>query len=46
VNLTRADPGVFVAGRRDIGGLDIAPDGTLIAFEGRPPGAVASQRSS
>ena len=46
VNLTAGVSDIMVAPRRDIGGLDISPDGSLIVFDGGPPAAVASQQSS
>jgi eukaryotic-like serine/threonine-protein kinase len=36
INLTAGDREIFVAARRDIGGLDISPDGSQIAFDGGP----------
>jgi eukaryotic-like serine/threonine-protein kinase len=46
VNLTAGMTDISVAPRRDIGGLDISPDGTLIVFDAGPPAAIASQQSS
>jgi dipeptidyl aminopeptidase/acylaminoacyl peptidase len=46
VNLTAGVSDIMVAPRRDIGGLDISPDGSLIVFDAGPPAAVASQQAS
>jgi Tol biopolymer transport system component len=46
VNLTSGVADISVAPRRDIGGLDISPDGTLIVFDAGPPAGIPSQQSS
>jgi Tol biopolymer transport system component len=45
-NVTASLKDLVISSRRDSGGLDISPDGTLITFDAGPPGAPAGQQSA